>query len=101
MNRNIPSHSDDSAPGAFDRLTKYIRVRSRPDERFVEFDFAIGDPDLFVELVLPRPAFDAFCRANAVVAMSADQEAAVDAQLERWRWGEDTLMSRNQNRYPG
>lgn len=88
-------YRDENAPGAFDRLTKYIRIRSRPEERFVEFDFAIGDPDLFVELVLPRPAFDAFCEANAVVPMSADQMAAVDAQLEKWRYGADTLMARN------
>jgi len=32
----------------------------------VEFDFAIGWPELSVELVLPRAAFDDFCRRNAV-----------------------------------
>ena len=100
MNRTVPSRRDEHAPGAFDRLTKYIRVRSQPGERFVEFDFAIGDPDLFVELVLPRPAFEAFCQANSVVPMSHEQMVAVDAELEKWRYGEDTLMARNQGLSP-
>lgn len=99
MNTASPLYSDKKALGAFDRLTKYIRVRSGPEANFVEFDFAIGDPDLFVELVLPRSAFDAFCQANAVVPMSEEQMAAVDAQLAKWRWGEDTLMARNHKRY--
>lgn len=82
----------------FERLTKYIRVRSEPDARFVEFDFAIGDPSLFVELIMPPAAFAAFCANNQVVPMSPAQMQAVDAELEKWRYGEDTLMSRNHNR---
>ena len=31
-----------------------------------EFDFAIGFPDLSVELVMPKAAFDEFCRRNDV-----------------------------------
>ena len=82
---------------AYHRLTKYIRVRSQPGDRFVEFDFAIGDPALFVELVMPPRAFESFCRAQGAVAMTVEQTAEVDAQLERWRYGEGTLMARNQS----
>jgi phenol hydroxylase P0 protein len=88
-NDDLPKRS------AFDRLTKFIRVRSKPDSRFVEFDFAIGDPSLFVELVMPKGAFDAFCAANEVVHMTEEQIRAVDAEMEKWRYGEDTLMSHN------
>ncbi|MBP0048910.1 phenol hydroxylase [Marinobacterium sp. AK62] len=84
----------------FDRLTKYIRVRSQPGDRFVEFDFAIGDPSLFVELVMPQGAFEAFCAANDVVHMTPEQIEAVDAEMEKWRYGEETLMSHNHNRTP-
>lgn len=79
-------------------LTKYIRVRSQPSARFVEFDFAIGDPSLFVELVLPPSAFEAFCAKNNVVYMTEEQMIANDEEAEKWRYGEDTLMSRNHNR---
>ncbi|MBR9829503.1 MAG: phenol hydroxylase [Oceanospirillales bacterium] len=82
----------------FDRLTKYIRVRSEPDARFVEFDFAIDDPSLFVELVMPQEAFEAFCTTNNVVRMTEAQIRDVDAEMEKWRYGEETLMSHNHNR---
>ncbi|GAA0789123.1 phenol hydroxylase subunit [Marinobacterium sediminicola] len=92
--------SNDDLPKrqGFDRLTKYIRVRSEPDARFIEFDFAIGDPSLFVELVMPKGAFEAFCAANDVVHMTEDQIREVDAEMEKWRYGEETLMSHNHNR---
>lgn len=93
-------HTNPATPSdsAFERLTKYIRVRSQEGARFVEFDFAIGDPTLFVELVMPPAAFEHFCQLNKVVHMTPEQMAEVDSELERWRYGEDTLMSRNQNR---
>lgn len=72
----------------FDEMTRYIRVRSAPDARFVEFDFAIGHPDLFVELVLPPAAFAQFCRHNRVVHMDDEMCRAVDADMLKWRFGE-------------
>lgn len=88
---------NDSPRSSLGNLTKYVRVRSAPEARFVEFDFAIGDPSLFVELVMPKAAFEAFCATNGVVHMSAEQIQAVDAEMEKWRYGEETLMSRNHN----
>lgn len=79
----------------FEQLTKYVRVRSSGNSRFVEFDFAIGDPSLFVELIMPQGAFDHFCKANDVVYMTTDQQLAVDAEMEKWRYGEETLMAKN------
>lgn len=84
-----------NATDALPKLTKYVRVRSEPDARFVEFDFAIGDPSLFVELVMPPAAFADFCSRNRVVHMSEAQMAAVDSELDKWRYGEDTLMRHN------
>ncbi|MDY6891710.1 MAG: phenol hydroxylase subunit [Pseudomonadota bacterium] len=93
------SRNDDLPPrSTFDRLTKYVRVRSQPGARFVEFDFAIGDPSLYVELVLPKGAFDQFCATNGVVHMTEEQIRANDSEMAKWRYGEDTLMSRNHER---
>ncbi len=77
-----------SSPKSADELTRYVRIRRRVDNKFVEFDFAIGDPSLYVELVLPNAAFEAFCRHNDVVEMTAAQAAAVDADMEKWRYGD-------------
>ncbi|HEF4760116.1 TPA: phenol hydroxylase [Pseudomonas putida] len=72
----------------FDQMPRYIRVRSGPDDTFVEFDFAIGFPDLFVELVLPRKAFGTFCEVNQVQHMDARMCEALDADARKWRYGE-------------
>lgn len=77
------------------QMTKYIRVRSQPEERFVEFDFAIGDPSLFVELIMPKNCFEIFCKNNQVIEMTEAQIAAVDEEMEKWRYGEETLMQQN------
>lgn len=78
-----------SHPGSsFDQMPRYVRVRSGPDDTFVEFDFAIGYPELFVELVLPRLAFQQFCETNHVQHMDAQMSEALDADAKKWRYGE-------------
>ncbi|NQD93044.1 phenol hydroxylase [Pseudomonas sp. CrR25] len=72
---------------SFDQLPRYVRVRSAPHAAFVEFDFAIGYPDLFVELVLPPDAFARFCTQNQVQHMDEAMAASVDADMEKWRYG--------------
>tara|TARA_R110000787_G_scaffold103239_2_gene209713 strand:- start:54 stop:317 length:264 start_codon:yes stop_codon:yes gene_type:complete len=76
-------------PTQFDQMTRYVRVRNCIDDRFVEFDFAIGDASLYVELVLPCTAFEAFCKHNNVVIMTESEAQAVDADMEKWRYSED------------
>lgn len=75
-------------------LTKYIRVTGDINAAFVEFDFAIHDPSLYVELVLPQQAFREFCATNQVVEMSEQQQAVNDAEEDKWRYGieHDTLV---------
>jgi phenol hydroxylase P0 protein len=78
-----------SQPGStFDQMPRYVRVRSAPEDAFVEFDFAIGYPELFVELVLPHRAFKQFCEVNHVQHMDTQMSAALDADAQKWRYGE-------------
>ena len=79
-------------------ITKYVRVRRVIRNSFVEFDFAINDPELFVELILPLDAFEIFCRDNDVVELTEEQGALIDQQMEKWRYGEETLAADNKNR---
>ena len=79
----------------FKQLTKYVRVRSAENSRFVEFDFAISEPNLFVELILPKKAFEQFCQTNNVVFMTKEQQDANDLEMKKWRYGEETLMAKN------
>lgn len=77
----------------FNSLKCYVRIRNLIDDLFVEFDFAIGDPSLYVELVLPKAAFDAFCVHNDVLMMTEEQARAVDADMEKWRYGDERANS--------
>lgn len=70
---------------------KYVRIRSKPEDRFVEFDFAINDPSLFVELIMPKNCFEAFCEHNQVVLMTDEQSAQNDAEAAKWRYGTETV----------
>lgn len=77
----------------FDQMPRYVRVRSGPDDTFVEFDFAIGYPELFVELVLPRHAFALFCEHNRVQHMDEAMAKAVDDDIQKWRYGDTRDIS--------
>lgn len=61
---------DNVQPGvSFDPTRRYVRVCEQRPDGFVEFEFAIGDPALCVELMLPEAAFHEFCLANAVIVL--------------------------------
>jgi len=76
--------------------TRYIRVTGVRNERFVEFDFSIGDPSIFVELVLPFQQFNHFCHIHQAQSLSAEQKAQVDLESLKWRYGEPDTASPNQ-----
>jgi phenol hydroxylase P0 protein len=48
-------------------LKKYVRISNTRDNGFVEFDFAIGDTLVYVELMQSlSDAFKAYCARNKV-----------------------------------
>lgn len=91
---------DQATPSnSFNDLPKYVRVRSAPDAKFVMFDFAIGDPTLFVELVLPPKSFADFCANNHVIHMTLEQMIINDNEEDKWRYGEEpTLVGGNHDK---
>lgn len=66
-------------PADFDPTARFVRVTGQQHPPFVEFAFAIGDPTLSVELVLPEAAFQAFCQANQVTLL-----APLDTEAGDW-----------------
>jgi phenol hydroxylase P0 protein len=63
----VPLHTLPLAKPAFDVNRNYVRFRELREDGYVLFDFAIGDPELAVELTLPLAGYLAFCRERAVV----------------------------------
>jgi phenol/toluene 2-monooxygenase (NADH) P0/A0 len=56
---------------AVDTTQRFVRVIERRPDGLVAFEFAIGWPELAVELMLPVAAFDMFCAANRVQRLDA------------------------------
>jgi len=75
-----------SATDGFDPRRRFVRVTGTRSNGFVEFDFAIGEPELFVEMILGKDAFDEFCTANAVTMLDPDESTVVDGADEDWNW---------------
>ncbi len=67
---------------------RYVRVTGVRNNRFVEFDFSIGDPTLFVELMLPFQQFRQFCARQKAQELTTEQQAQVDYDRLKWRYGQ-------------
>jgi len=61
-------------------LRHFVHITNEQRAGFVEFNFSINDPSLFLEMILPVKAFDEFCRQNNVTFLSADEMIAVEQQ---------------------
>ena len=67
------------AESKFDITRKFVRVMRTLPNGLIEFEFAIGGPDVAVELVMPKAAFDEFCANNQVEFMTDVLAKPVDA----------------------
>lgn len=70
-----------------DVRNRYVRVTRFRNDGFVEFDFAIGDPDLTAELILARKDFDAFCALNEVQPFPPEATAKAEAAHRAYLYG--------------
>lgn len=62
----------------------YVRITSRERQGFVEFNFSIGDPTLFLEMILTVRAFEEFCETNQAQLLTREQEQMVDRHESVW-----------------
>ena len=76
---------------AFDVERRYVRFRELRADGFVEFSFAIGDPELSVDLVMLLEDYKTFCRAQAVTYVTRKQAADLDSEQSKWRFGQPGL----------
>ncbi len=67
---------------------KYVRVTGVKDNKFIEFDFSIDYPEIFVELVLPIEMFQTFCTKNNVKILDAENDTQAEYDRMLWRIGD-------------
>ena len=86
---------------AWDVQRRFIRIVQEHDNGMVEFEFAVGEPGLFVEMVMPRAQFDDFCATQGVqptVGRLPGQEQG-SAEHE-WDWSLRDARERHFRREP-
>jgi phenol hydroxylase P0 protein len=64
-----------------------VRITGLIDERFVQFEFSAGDPDLTVDLVMQPEQFAAFCKRHNSRLLSDEEGSAVEIERLKWRYG--------------
>nr|BAC75401.1 butylphenol hydroxylase component A1 [Pseudomonas putida] len=81
---SLPDESLDMRPADLDTHKRFVRVTGSRGSHFVEF--AIGEPELFVEMILTHAAFAEFCSANQVELMPALPVVNAEDEAAQWDW---------------
>jgi phenol hydroxylase P0 protein len=55
----------------FNPQHRFVKVTSINAHGFVEFEFAVGSPEICVDLMLPSAAFEEFCLTQKAVRLDA------------------------------
>ncbi|WP_428542773.1 phenol hydroxylase subunit [Profundibacter sp.] len=70
---------------------RYVRITGIRNNHLIEFDFSIGEPEMYIELVLPFEAFQTFCAHNKVQYLTPEEAERVDYDRLKWRYGEPSV----------
>lgn len=80
---------DLAAEPVCDLSRKFVRVLREQPDGLVAFEFAIGWPDLAVELAMPRPMFEEFCSRQQVERLPDDAASPALGDADRDDQGDD------------
>lgn len=81
------TESLETTPVEIDTRRKWVRVTGHRGDNFIEFDFAIGEQELFVEMILTPEAFAEFCQTNNVETMpDLVEQHDEDSEDAQWDW---------------
>jgi phenol hydroxylase P0 protein len=64
---------------------KLVRITGERNG-IIEFEYGVGDLSLAIELMLPPPAFEEFCRTNAVELVTEKRAEAVTEEERAMGW---------------
>lgn len=70
----------------FNPNLKFIRIIEQHANGLVEFEFAVGEPGLFVELLMAQAQFDEFCVMQGVTPTQGPLPAAQSNEEQEWDW---------------
>ena len=93
---NRPEQRVEMRPANLDTRKRWVRVTGERTGGFIEFDFAIGEPDLIVEMILSPEAFAEFCTINQVEQLPPREEGSETEEPNDWAW---SLADATQTRF--
>ena len=79
-----------NAQSTLDASRRFVRVCGERGKGFVEFEFAIGEPEVFAEMILERSDFLAFCQANRVEMLPPHEDSGLAIGDWDWRMSDAT-----------
>lgn len=78
-------------PGA-----KWVRIVEERSDGMVEFEFAVGEPQLYVEMIMPQGPFEEFCAMHGVTPTRGALNAAPQGtDAHEWDWNLRAARSRH------
>lgn len=75
-----------SQPPSFNTNLKFVRIIETHANGLVEFEFAVGEPELFVELLMAQASFDEFCVMHGVTPTQGRLPAVQGKEEQEWDW---------------
>lgn len=81
-----PDQLVEMVPATLDTRKRWVRVTGERAGGFIEFDFAIGEPDLIVEMILSPEAFAEFCAQNQVELLQPREPGSATDEPNDWDW---------------
>ncbi|MBK5002408.1 phenol hydroxylase [Pseudomonas sp. S31] len=73
-------------PAQLDTRQRFVRVTGSRGGQFVEFDFALGEPEIFVELILTPEAFADFCAVHQAQVLPPREADDAPQAPSDWDW---------------
>ena len=77
------------ATPSMDTTRRFVRFSGERPNGFIEFEFAIGEPEVFVEMLLSPAAFTEFCATNQVEMLPSRDPDVVPGDWD-WRLADAT-----------
>jgi len=74
------------SPQPFNFDKKFVRIIQTHATGLVAFEFAMGEPELFVELLMSQAAFDEFCVSHGVTPTQGHLAQAPNTDTQEWDW---------------
>jgi phenol hydroxylase P0 protein len=69
----------------FDTKKRFVRFVEKRDDDFVLFEFAVGEPEIFAEMILKVEDYEIFCKEQGVVMIDQDTNPIDEENDFEWR----------------